>query len=208
MSGYYVGTFWEDSNYNGSSIDLYGFLNNVVNIDLSTYFSGTFNNKISSFTLSNNPNFMVVLRKDYNGSEQYTFRGPVEVPSTGSFGLNDNISQIVIINILDPNNKQGQGQAIVYKNLIGQSGLSAWVPGPTQIPNISTPGSLPNGSFPNDSITSVRLFPNTRLTLFKDANYGGDSRVYTNDSTNPTVFVDTVVDQNDTCTSLKLEYFY
>ena len=202
-----VAEFWEHSNYSGNVVSIYGNIG-LINViaDLAQYSGGTMNNKISSMKVYN-LNFLVSIYKDAGFlGDKYHFRGPIEVPSLSSYGFNDNVTSIVVNGgIIDPNSKQGQGQIIVYKDS-SNLGLSTWVAGPANYPDIRNSTFSNNGGFPNDSISSLRLYPNTRAILYKDSDYGSDSRTYTNDSM--TGFVDTNVDLNDTCTSLKLEYYY
>ncbi len=139
--------------------------------------------------------------------DKYVFRGVVEVPTLSPYGFNDNVTSIRIHgNYVDPNGKQNQGQVIIYKDA-NQLCLSTIVNGPTIVSDVIDNFNV-NGAFPNDSISSLRLFCNTRVILYKDINYGGDYRTYTNVSTYPLDMVDTNVDLNDTCSSLKVEYFY
>lgn len=206
-----VATFWQDSNYQGNSFNMFcnyfdatGIpdLNNIAFVN-----GGVINNKISSFKIFD-PHFNVNIFKDanYQGA-RYVFRGKIEVPTLSPYGFNDNISSINIAYIYDPNGKQCQGQVIIFKDA-DLKGLSTWVKGPGNVPDIRENFNL-NGPFPNDSISSLRVFANTKVTLYKDINFGGDSYICGNVSLDINNFSDYLqVPFNDTCSSLKIEYFW
>lgn len=208
MTTLWAATFWEHANYTGNSFDVNCTIGGFNNIDLSQFMGGAFNNKITSLKVYTSW-FEVAIYKnaDYTGSKYY-FRGKIEVPHLSPYDFNDAVSAIVVNGaIVDPNGKQGQGKIIIYKDA-NLTGLSTWVPGPNLVPDVRQSfHSNGNGTFPDNSISSLRLFPNTKVTLYKDPNYTGAAVTYYNYSNYLYDFVDIPqVANNDTCTSIKIEY--
>lgn len=206
-----VATFWENSNFQGNSFNMFCNYNSATGIpdlnNIAFVNGGVINDKISSLKIFD-PNFSVNVFKNanYQGSK-YFFRGKIEVPSLSAYGFNDAISSISISYILDPNNKQCQGQVIIYKDA-NLTGLSTWIGGPVSISDIRNSFGQ-NGSFPDNSISSLRVFPNTKVTLYKNPGFVGDPVEYINTSFDTSYFVDyQQVFYNDTCTSLKVEYYW
>ena len=165
--------FYTDINSGGYQLPISSWVNIP---DLSAY-NSLFYNTISSLGISDpNTGLLVCTGINYSGtcwSFAYASAGNVTqfVSSLISYGLNDNIKSMKVIPATIGGSTTNPG-AIFYADNNYQGVSVAVTTGSYPVVNSNTiVGYLGAGAFPNDALSSIIIFPYTRLAIYQNSNF-------------------------------------
>lgn len=185
-----LATFYTNSNYGGSALQL-TTTNFSVNLSSTVFYDA-----ISSFLIEPGVYVAFTFWDTASSSEKIrTLRGPLAVLNLSSWNINDKSRRLYAEVPSDPISYGAQ----IYSDS-NTTGNAAYI--------WSSIGAAHNWSlpylYPNDAVSSIRIWPRTRIYVFKDANQSGTWTFFDNTSYTDTTDVNLVGSWNDVASSFQI----